>query len=122
MTPLAWMIGTSLLAWLVVTLTFEASVHPELLLGMLGPLVSACATWIAVVRAHRRAPERVTTVLLAGFAAKVIFFGAYLVMMLRVADLRPVPFVVSFTSYTIGLYMIEALFLSRLTTIRESGH
>jgi hypothetical protein len=29
---------------------------------------------------------------------------------------------VAFTSYLIGLYMMEALFLKRLTTIRQSDH
>lgn len=122
MRPVAWMAGASVLSWVVVTLAVSSPVNPEFLLGMLGPLVSACLTWVAVVRAHRRAPERVTKVLITGFAAKVVFFGAYLVLMLRVADLRPMPFIIGFTSYIIGLYMMEALFLTRLTTVRPSGH
>ena len=36
------------------------------------------------------------------------------VVMLRVLDLRPVPFVVSFTGYFIALHTMEALFLRRL--------
>lgn len=116
------MAGTSVLSWVVVTLAVSSPVNPEILLGMLGPLVSACLTWVAVARAHRRAPERVTKVLITGFAAKMVFFGAYLVLMLRVADLRPMPFITGFTSYIIGLYMMEAFFLTRLTTVRPSGH
>lgn len=116
------MTGASLLSWVAVTLAAGPGVNPEVLLGMLGPLVSACLTWVAVVRAHRRAPEQVTRVLVAGIAAKMVFFGAYLVVMLRVADLRPVPFIAGFTSYIIGLYTMEALFLTRLTTVRRSGH
>lgn len=122
MRPVAWMAGTSVLSWVVVTLAVSSPVNPEILLGMLGPLVSACLTWVAVARAHRRAPERVTKVLITGFAAKMVFFGAYLVLMLRVADLRPMPFITGFTSYIIGLYMMEAFFLTRLTTVRPSGH
>ena len=34
--------------------------------------------------------------------------------MLKVVGLRPVPFVVSFTSYFIALYLTEALLLRRL--------
>jgi hypothetical protein len=33
--------------------------------------------------------------------------------------LRPVPFVVSFTSYFIGLYLMEALYLKRLFSKRS---
>jgi hypothetical protein len=50
----------------------------------------------------------------AGFAIKLVFFGAYLTVGLRVLSLRPVPFVVSFTGYFIVLYLIEALYLKRL--------
>jgi hypothetical protein len=122
MTPLAWMTGASVLSWAVASLVAWRSINPELLFGMIGPLASACITWVAVVRAQRAAPERVTRVLVAGFAVKMVYFGAYVAVMLRVVALRPVPFVVGFTSYLIGLYMMEALFLKRLTTIRQADH
>ena len=49
LTPLAWMIGASVGAWLV--LTFSAGdLNPEALFGMLGPLASACVTWVVVTR------------------------------------------------------------------------
>ena len=44
------------------------------------------------------------------------FFGAYVAVMLEVIGLRPTVFVVSFTSYFIALYLIEALLLRRLFT------
>ena len=39
---------------------------------------------------------------------------AYVAVMLKVLALRPMPFVVSFTSYFIALYFVEALGLRRL--------
>jgi hypothetical protein len=120
MRPVAWMAGVSVLSWLAATAVAGPAAHPEVLLGMLGPLVSACLTWVAVVRAFRRAPDTVTRVLMAGFAAKMVFFGAYLVVMLRVVMVRPMPFVVAFTGFIIGLYAMEAFFLTRLTAIRQS--
>lgn len=109
------MAGASLLSWLAASAAGGGRAHPELLFGMLGPLVSACATWVAVHRTHRAAPDRLMAVLLTGFAVKMLFFGAYVAVMLRVLMLRPVPFVVSFTAYFIALYAMEALFLKRLT-------
>jgi hypothetical protein len=44
----------------------------------------------------------------------MVFVGLYMAVMLRVVDLRPVPFVVGFASYLIGLYLMEALLLKRL--------
>jgi ACR3 family arsenite efflux pump ArsB len=114
MSQIAWMVGISLAAWLAATAVAPEPVNPELLLGMVAPLVSAVASWAAIARTHRRGPERVTGVLVAGFGIKLVLFGVYLALMLRVVGLRPVPFAVAFTSYCIGLYLIEALFLKRL--------
>ncbi len=114
MTPVAWMLGTSLGAWLVVTLVAEEPVNPEAFAGMIGPLVTAVATWVGVARVHAVAPERLTAVMVAGFGAKMVFFGAYVIVALRGFGLKPIPFVVSFAGFFIALHVIEALFLRRL--------
>jgi hypothetical protein len=108
------MAGGSALSWGVVTAVTGARLHPELLFGMLGPLVAACGTWIATARAYRASPEALTRVMVLGLAVKALYFGVYVVVMLRGLDLRPVPFVGSFTGYFIALYGLEALFLKRL--------
>ena len=114
MTPIVWMIGLSLVGWMVITLVAAEPVNPELLWGMIGPLASAVITWWLVARAHRAAPESVTGVLVAGFGAKIVFFGLYLAFMVRVMELRVVPFAVAFVGYVVALYGLEALFLKRL--------
>jgi hypothetical protein len=48
------------------------------------------------------------------FAGKLVFFGAYVALTLRLLPVRPVPFLASFTSYFIALYLLEALFMRRL--------
>jgi hypothetical protein len=114
MTPVAWMVGTSLGAWLVATVVAGRSFSPEVFAGMIGPLVTAVATWVRVVRVHAVSPERLTSVLVAGFGAKMVFFGAYVIVALRGLGLRPIPFVVSFAGFFITLHVMEALFLRRL--------
>lgn len=111
--PLAWMIGGSLISWGAVTLAGGAGLNPELALGMAGPLASASATWVAVERAHASSPTRVTGVLIAGFIAKMVFFGG-LVGLVAVLGLRPRPFVISFAVYFIALHVLEAFYLRRL--------
>jgi len=117
MKPLVWMVGVSLASWLVVTVV-RGDANPELLFGMVGPLLAACASWVAVERMHAAAPERVMSVMLTAFMAKMMFFGVYVAGMLRGLELRRTPFVVSFTIYFVALYAMEALFLKRLF---ESG-
>ena len=116
MIPLAWMAGLAAGSWLVIRVATDGRLEPEVLFGMLGPLVSAILTWVAVARTQRRAPARVTSVMIAGFALKMVLFGVYVVAMLRPMALRPIPFVVSFAGYFIGLHVIEAVFLRRLLT------
>jgi hypothetical protein len=114
MKPAAWMTAASLLSWLAVSLTSDGRADPEVLFGMAGPLASAVSSWIAYERTHRLAPGRLTNVMVAALALKMVFFGAYVGMMLRGFDVRPVPFVVSFVAYFIALFAMEAMFLQRL--------
>jgi hypothetical protein len=109
----AWMIGSS-----AVTLVAASAGWPqfrsEIALGMAGPLAIVCGSWVLIEWAYRRDPASVTAVLMAGFAAKMVLFGAYVAVMLKVLALRPMPFVLSFTSYFVGLYVFEAIGLMRL--------
>ena len=114
MKPAAWMTGAGLMSWLAVAVTSEGRGDPEILLGMAGPLVSAVGSWVAYERAHRSAPGRLTNVMIAALAVKMVFLGGYVGVMLRGLDLRPVPFAVSFAAYFIALHAMEAMFLRRL--------
>jgi hypothetical protein len=114
MKPLAWMVGASVGSWLVIAAWSGVSGSREVLFGMLAPLLGAATTWVLVARAFPSRPESVTPLMVAMFAAKLVFFGAYVTIMLRVLALRPLPFVVSFTTYFIALHLFEALCLQRL--------
>jgi hypothetical protein len=111
---LAWMTGLSVLAWLAIDAVSGRAADREVLAGMAGPLAAAVASWVVYERAYRSAPERLTNVMIAALAVKMVFFGGYVAVMLRVLQMRPVPFVVSFAGYFIALYAMEALFLRRL--------
>jgi hypothetical protein len=112
-TPLLWMTGLCAGAWLLLV-AVAPDLNPEALLGMVGPLVSALATWIVIARTAAAAPEKTTGVMVTGLAVKMVFFGVYVTGMLKGAGLRPVPFVVSFAGAFIALHAVEAMFLRRL--------
>ena len=114
MTAVAWMVGASLISWLVATVSTDGRGDPEVLLGMAGPLMSAVVSWMFYERAHRSAPVRLTNVMITALALKMVFFGVYVGVMLRGLNLRPVPFIVSFAAYFIALHAMEATFLRRL--------
>ena len=105
---------TSLLSWLALAMFFAHDTAVEILFGMLGPLFAVIVTWILAERIYHRHPAASTSLMVAAFAGKLVFFGAYVTVMLRVLSLRPAPFVVSFTSYFIVFHLIGALHLQRL--------
>jgi hypothetical protein len=84
------------------------------LLGMAAPLAAAGVSWILTERTYKRDPQALTGLMTAAFAVKMLFFGTYVALMLRVVGLQPLPFVVSFTGYFIALYLTEALLMRRL--------
>ena len=114
MTVIVWMTGICLASWLAVT-ALVPSVMIAAGLGMAGPLLAADVTWWLITRAARRDASRVQTALLRSFAAKMIFYAVYVVVVMRVVSVDFVPFVVSFTSYFVALHATEALLLRRLT-------
>ena len=118
MKPIASMAVAGFTSWLATALIVDRRTSIEVLFGMLGPLAAASGTWLLVTWAYRERPGEVTGLLTAAFVLKMIFFGGYVAIMLRVARFRPIPFVVSFTGYFIGIYLIEALYLKRLFSER----
>ena len=114
MRPLAWMIGTSVISSLAAVGVVGVTIGTAVLLGMLGPLAMATASWMLVERTYRDTPDRLTSLMVAAFVGKMVFFGAYVIAMLWLLSLPPVPFVASFTSYFIALYTMEALYMRRL--------
>ena len=117
--PVVSMAAASGLSWVIAALVVDERTGIEILLGMLGPLAATSATWILAERIYRQRAEALTTVMATAFVAKIVFFGAYIAMVILVLRFRPVPFVVSFTSYFIALYLMEALYLRRLFSERS---
>jgi uncharacterized membrane protein YdfJ with MMPL/SSD domain len=114
MTRVWWLAGGSVLSWLVVAALPGMESDREVLLGMIGPLAGAIGTWVLVERTYTSHPDQLMPRMIAAFAAKIVFFGAYVTLMLTVLSLRPSPFVISFTVYFIALYAIEARWMQRL--------
>jgi hypothetical protein len=109
-----WMVAASVASCLIAAALVDARVRAELLWGMAGPLGSAVVSWVVVENTWRQRPQALTSVMIGAFAAKLVFFGAYVAVLIRVAGMKPAPFVASFAAYFIGLLIVEALSLRRL--------
>ena len=113
------MAAASLGTWAGVAAVVDRRTGIEVFFGMLGPFAAASATWFLTAWIYRLRPAELTGLMVAAFLLKMVFFGGYVAIMLRIAGFRPVPFVVSFTGYFIGTYLIEALYLKRLFSERS---
>ena len=112
--PIVWMVGGAFVTCLAAIAIAGRELKPEIVLGMAAPLVSAVASWLAIERAYATAPERLTNVLMVSFAIKMVLFGAFVAIVLAVLNMRPMPFIASFTCYYVALHFGEALLLKRL--------
>jgi hypothetical protein len=84
------------------------------LLGLAGPLSVVSVSWLVMARTFRRDPSRLTSLMMVAFAAKMVFFAAYVAIALKLMVVSPVPFVASFVVSFIALYFVEAVSLRRL--------
>jgi hypothetical protein len=113
-TPVVWMILGSLASCALVLALGGPRVWPEVVVGMAAPLASVVVTWPILERTHAASPERLTGMLIASFAIKMVLFGAYAAAALAMFSMRPKPFIATFTGYYVALHAAEALLLKRL--------
>ena len=116
-----WMLGGSVVSAVAITLLVGSKLATDVWLGMIGPLTAAIGTWIAVERAHKRDPQRLSKVVLTAFAAKMVFFGGYVTTVVGGGFVHPIPFVISFISYFLALHCAVAIGLYRLSVEDISG-
>ena len=112
MKPVGWMAALSAVSALAASAATGAGV--EVWLGMIAPLAVVIASWITIARAYDRQPARVTSIMMMAFLGKVLFFGAYVGVVVGLLHVRAVPFAASFAVYFIALYAAEGVCLQRL--------
>jgi hypothetical protein len=109
-----WMAAASVGSAAAIAAVAGRTLAAAVLLGMLAPLLATALSWVVTERIYTRAPEQLTGVMITAFASKMLFFGLYVAVMLKVVGVGPTPFVVSFTGYFIALYLTEALLMRRM--------
>jgi hypothetical protein len=108
------MVGAAALGWLALMAVAGPDGVRAVTLGTLGPLVATVVSWLAIVRVHARAPGNVQGVMLRFFAAKVVFFAAFVTAAVTWLALGTRMFAVSFAAQYIMLHFMEAFYLHRL--------
>lgn len=83
-------------------------------LGMIAPLVVGLATIQLVEWTVRGDIQTLTARMTGAFIVKMAFYAVYVLVVVRVLAVDPVPFVVSFAVYFVALQNIEALYFRTL--------
>lgn len=86
----------------------------EVLLGVIAPVVTTAASWVSITKVWATAPETSLSVMIRGFIVKSVFFIAWVTIMVKGLEVRPVPFVASLTTSFLVLHFLEAWCLKRL--------
>jgi hypothetical protein len=112
--PVSWMIAVAIGSATLIGALVTPAVRPAVVLGMIAPLAAATISWMIINHTFRQDPVRLTGVMLRALAMKALFFLAYVALAIRVLQVAPQPFVISFAAYFVALYAMEAVFLRRL--------
>jgi hypothetical protein len=83
-------------------------------LGIAGPVVMAGASWTLTTRTWARDKAALLPLMLRAFAVKVMCVVAYVVVMVKVVDARPMPFLLTFIGTYLATHLAEAYCLRRL--------
>ncbi len=108
------MAGASVASALVVGALVDPRARLAVLLGMVGPLLMATGSWVLTERTYRERPQAVMSVMIAAFAFKLVFLGAYVALMIRVVALGRFRLSRASLGILSGLYVMEALYLRHL--------
>ena len=83
-------------------------------LGIAGPVVMAGTSWTLTARTWAADKAALLPMMLRAFAVKAMCVVAYVVVMVKVVEARPMPFVLSFTVTYLATHLAEAYCLRRL--------
>ena len=114
MRVVSWMLASSVGAAGILRVVLDSASWLDIGLGFAGPFTAAAVSWRMMARQYRSSPEGLTGVMIRAFAAKMLFIGAYVAVVLISSWSRPIPFVVTFTSFFLLLHILEAIGLHKL--------
>jgi len=114
---IAYLAGASILSAIFFSAVSELAglgAEKEIWLGMFGPMSASVITWMVIDRQKRLNPQKILKYLIQAFVLKFLFFGAYVVVIVKTNQVRPELFVSCFAFFYLALHMAEAFELHRV--------
>ena len=85
------MMAASLGACLMASVTVASGARTEVLCGMVAPLAMAVGSWVLAARTFRARPQALTGLMIGAFGVKLVFFGAYVAVVIVVLSFELPP-------------------------------
>ena len=86
----------------------------EIFFGWLGPVIAGLGSMFMINQAAKKDPHSVTKSLQIGFLIKLIYYGAFIIVIFQLYAFDPVPFMCSFLGFFLGLHALEAIIIKNL--------
>ena len=83
----------------------------ELCLGWILPVLAGTVTLYVIGSAAQKDPFLVTKILVKGFALKMVYYGATILVLFKLYSFEPIPFICSFSGFFLGLHLLEAVII-----------
>ena len=87
----------------------------ELFLGWILPVLAGIVTLHFIGSAAQKDPFLVTKILVKGFALKMVYYGATVLILFKLYSFEPIPFICSFSGFFLGLHVLEAVIIKRIS-------
>ena len=94
--------------------TLFSAYSSEIFLGMLAPLLLSILSILWNENSFKKDSQKLTNTLIKSFMVRAVFFAVYLILIFTYYDFEQIPFIISFTSFFMIFYVVEALFLQKL--------
>ena len=87
----------------------------ELFLGWILPVLAGTVTLYFIGSAAQKDPFLVTKTIAKGFALKMVYYGAAILTLFKLYSFEPIPFICSFSGFFLGLHVLEAVIIKRIS-------
>ena len=86
-----------------------------LFLGWILPVLAGIVTLHFIGSAAKKDPFLVTKILVKGLAIKMVYYGATILILFKLYSFEPIPFICSFSGFFLGLHVLEAVIIKRIS-------
>ncbi len=87
----------------------------ELFLGWILPVLAGTVTMYFIGSAAQKDPFLLTKTLVKGFVLKMVYYGAIILTLFKLYSFEPIPFICSFSGFFLGLHVLEAVIIKRIS-------